>query len=90
MHHHPIVTMRLPPQGVYLVADTADAADAWVDALVLGQHLVATRSHEALAEALTPQLSRRPKQAALAGGGGRQGGSPHGGISIGGSGVGAL
>ncbi|GBF89166.1 hypothetical protein Rsub_01883 [Raphidocelis subcapitata] len=76
------------PLGVYLVADTADAANAWVDALVLAQHLVATRSHEALAEALTPQPSRRPKQAALvgAGGGGRQGGSPLGGIGGGGGG----
>jgi hypothetical protein len=46
---------------VYLVADSADAADAWVDALVLAQHLVVSRSHEALAEALTPQPMRRPK-----------------------------
>jgi hypothetical protein len=52
---------RAPRQGVYLVADGADEADAWVDALVLAQHLVASRSHDALAEALTPQAARRAK-----------------------------
>lgn len=51
-------------QGIFLVADTADEADAWADALLLAQHLVATRSSDALAEALTPQPSRRAKAAA--------------------------
>ena len=45
-------------QGVYLVADTAESADAWVDALVLAQHLVQTRSSEALADALMPSSRR--------------------------------
>lgn len=51
-------------QGIYLVADDADAADAWVDALVLCQHLVATRCSEALEEALVPAPARRSKHAA--------------------------
>jgi hypothetical protein len=47
---------HLPPpcQGIYLVADDADAADAWVDALVLCQHLVASQCSAALEEALAP------------------------------------
>lgn len=50
-------------QGIYLVADDADSADAWVDALVLCQHLVATRCSEALEEALVPAPTRRSKHA---------------------------
>lgn len=41
-------------QGVYLVAETAEAADAWVDALLLCHHIVNTRSPETLAQALAP------------------------------------
>lgn len=46
-------------QGIYLVAEDANTADAWVDALILAHHLVMARSSEALAEALAPQASRR-------------------------------
>jgi hypothetical protein len=46
-------------QGVYLVADDVDAADAWVDALVLCQHLVSTNCSEALEEALAPIPTNR-------------------------------
>lgn len=59
------VSVRL--QGIYLVADDADTADAWVDALVLCQHLVATHSSEALEEALVPTPARRSKHAAAGG-----------------------
>jgi hypothetical protein len=41
-------------QGVYLVADGEEAADAWVDALVLCQHLAASHCGDALEEALSP------------------------------------
>lgn len=51
--------LLLACQGVYLVAEDADAADAWVDALLLAHHLVASRSQEGLAEALLPQAGRR-------------------------------
>jgi hypothetical protein len=51
-------------QGIYLVADDADSADAWVDALVLCQHLVATQGSEALDEALVPTPARRSKHMA--------------------------
>lgn len=55
-------------QGLYLVADDIDAADAWVDALVLCQHLVGSCSSEALEEALVPTPARRGKHAlAMAG-----------------------
>lgn len=53
-------------QGIYLVADDVDAADAWVDALVLCQHLVASHCSEALEEALTPAPAKRKHAAALA------------------------
>lgn len=49
------------PQGIYLVADDTDAADAWVDALSLCQHLVRTRCSAALEEALAPAPARRGK-----------------------------
>jgi hypothetical protein len=49
-----------------------------VDALVLCQHLVATRSHDALQEALMPQPSRRAKHAAAAAAGGGSGLRPGG------------
>ncbi len=39
---------------VWLVADGADSADAWVDALLLARHVVGSRSESVLAEALTP------------------------------------
>lgn len=74
------VCLASRPMGVYLVADSADAADAWVDALVLAQHLVSTRSNEALAEALTPQPSRRAKQQTAGGGGGGVAGQIGGGL----------
>lgn len=51
-------------QGIYLVADDDADADAWVDALVLCQHLVGTRSGEALEEALAPAPTRRSRHAA--------------------------
>lgn len=73
------------PQGVYLVADSADAADAWVDALILAQHLVTSRSADALADVLTPAPARRAKGGG--GGGLRTGGSPQGGGGGGSSGV---
>lgn len=53
-------------QGIYLVADDSDAADAWVDALVLCQHLVASQGSEALEEALVPAPAKRSKHAAAA------------------------
>jgi hypothetical protein len=52
-------------QGIYLVADDADAADAWVDALVLCQHLVGCHCSEALEEALAPTPAKRKQSAAL-------------------------
>lgn len=52
-------------QGIYLVADDADAADAWVDALVLAGHLAGCRCGEALEEALAPTPARRKQSAAL-------------------------
>jgi hypothetical protein len=51
-------------QGIYLVADDADSADAWVDALVLCQHLVGAQCSDALEEALAPLPARRSKHAA--------------------------
>ncbi|WIA29190.1 hypothetical protein OEZ86_011701 [Tetradesmus obliquus] len=53
------------PTGIYLVADDADAADAWVDALVLAGHLAGCRCGEALEEALAPTPARRKQSAAL-------------------------
>lgn len=53
------VLCRCLMQGVYLVADDIDAADAWVDALVLCQHLVSTNCSEALEEALAPIPTKR-------------------------------
>jgi hypothetical protein len=41
------------------VADDADSADAWTDALLLASHLVRSRGAEALAEALAPAQQRR-------------------------------
>lgn len=52
------------PQGVYVVADDAESADAWIDALVLAQHLVQTRGNDALAEALAP-VARRAMRVSL-------------------------
>jgi hypothetical protein len=52
-------------QGIYLVADDADAADAWVDALVLCQHLVGAHCSEALEEALAPTPAKRKQSAAM-------------------------
>ncbi|GLC41926.1 hypothetical protein PLESTF_000101200 [Pleodorina starrii] len=44
-----------PPRlCVWLVADDADSADAWADALLLAGHIVRSRSPAALEEALTP------------------------------------
>lgn len=51
-------------QGIYLVADDGDSADAWVDALVLCQHLVGTQCSDALEEALAPLPARRSKHTA--------------------------
>lgn len=45
--------------GVYLVAEDEESADAWVDALLLGAHIVSTRSPEALGEALSLSAHRR-------------------------------
>lgn len=50
-------TSRL--QGVYFVAEDAETANAWVDALVLAQHLVQTRGQEALVDALAPASAKR-------------------------------
>jgi hypothetical protein len=52
-------------QGFYLVADDADSADAWVDALVLCQHLVGSHCSEALEEALAPTPAKRKQSAAM-------------------------
>ena len=41
-------------QGIYLVAEDEDSADAWADALLLASYIARTRSEEALAEALQP------------------------------------
>ncbi|KAF8072959.1 HLB1 [Scenedesmus sp. PABB004] len=56
------VSTAASPAGTYLVADDGDAADAWVDALVLCAHLVAAGAADALEEALAPV--RRGKHAA--------------------------
>jgi hypothetical protein len=41
------------------VAADEEAADAWVDALLLAHHLARVRSSDALAEALAPAGGRR-------------------------------
>lgn len=56
-----VLLLLLLVQGIYLVADDADAADAWVDALVLCRHLVATRCADSLEESLAPAPPRRSK-----------------------------
>eukprot|EP00878_Enallax_costatus_P020836 GHUV01022040.1.p1 GENE.GHUV01022040.1~~GHUV01022040.1.p1 ORF type:complete len:347 (+),score=111.87 GHUV01022040.1:674-1714(+) len=62
------ISTQALPTGIYLVADDIAAADAWVDALVLCQHLVGSRSSEALEEALVPAPARRGKHgSAMAG-----------------------
>eukprot|EP00879_Flechtneria_rotunda_P021099 GHRR01022228.1.p1 GENE.GHRR01022228.1~~GHRR01022228.1.p1 ORF type:complete len:452 (+),score=168.60 GHRR01022228.1:388-1743(+) len=63
------ISTQAIPTGLYLVADDGDGADAWVDALVLCQHLVGSGASEALQEALAPVTARRSKAhtAALAG-----------------------
>lgn len=58
------VSTQAMPAGIYLVADDADSADAWVDALVLCQHLVGAQCSDALEEALAPLPARRSKHAA--------------------------
>ncbi|KAG2453019.1 hypothetical protein HYH02_002354 [Chlamydomonas schloesseri] len=61
---------------VWLVADDADSADAWADALLLAHHIAVSRSPDALAEALTPAASANGAGAAatrgtrISGGGG--------------------
>jgi hypothetical protein len=59
------ISTQALPTGIYLVADDAQDADAWVDALVLCQHLVGSRSSEALEEALAPAPTRRSRHAAM-------------------------
>lgn len=39
---------------IYLLCEDAGSADAWVDALLLSYHVVATRGPNALADALVP------------------------------------
>lgn len=41
-------------QGIYLVADDDDEADAWVDALTLGAYITHTRTTQALVDVLQP------------------------------------
>jgi len=61
------ISLQSSPMGLYLVAEDGDSADAWVDALILANHMVLSRSHEALAEALVPQPSRRQRGSATVG-----------------------
>ncbi|KAG2490140.1 hypothetical protein HYH03_011445 [Edaphochlamys debaryana] len=57
-HHHHLSASTVgcapPCCSIWLVADDPASADAWVDALLLAHHIVASRSPSALAEALTP------------------------------------
>lgn len=55
-------------QGIYFVAEGAESADAWVDALLLSHHLVNSRGTAALAEALLPQQQAAQQQQGQAGG----------------------
>ncbi|KXZ54112.1 hypothetical protein GPECTOR_5g214 [Gonium pectorale] len=69
--HDPTGASAAPPCCcVWLVADDADSADAWADALLLAHHVVASRGADTLAEALLPL-----------GGGGGAGGSRRSGSS---------
>ena len=43
-----------PNQGLYLVSESSEAADVWVDMLLLSSYAVQSRGEEALAVALTP------------------------------------
>ncbi|PNW78669.1 hypothetical protein CHLRE_09g387550v5 [Chlamydomonas reinhardtii] len=60
---------------VWLVADDADSADAWADALLLAHHVAVSRSPYALSEALTPAATANgaagvpPRTARVSGGG---------------------
>lgn len=49
--------MRVGAQGLHLIADDEDAADAWADALLLCAYIVQSRGVEALADALQPHHS---------------------------------
>ncbi|KAG2425640.1 hypothetical protein HXX76_013485 [Chlamydomonas incerta] len=61
---------------VWLVADDADSADSWADALLLAHHVAVSRSPDALSEALTPAATANgtaggpPRAARVSGGGG--------------------
>jgi hypothetical protein len=44
---------------MHMVAEDEEAADAWVDALLLASHIVTTRCPEALGEALSLNAHRR-------------------------------
>lgn len=47
--------MVITTQGIHFVADDAESADCWADALLLAHQLAASRGSGALAEALLPQ-----------------------------------
>ncbi|GAX80584.1 hypothetical protein CEUSTIGMA_g8021.t1 [Chlamydomonas eustigma] len=44
------------PAGVYMVAESAECAESWVDAVLLSAHVVQSRGEDALAIALTPAV----------------------------------
>jgi hypothetical protein len=42
------------PQGIYLVADSEEAAESWTDCILLASYVVQTQGEEAMGEALSP------------------------------------